>query len=63
MQRTYRAILHGSRIEWIDDPPELSGPTRVETPSFHHQKPKRSAAPAEHGRLGRSRRWLRRVAF
>ena len=22
MQRTYRAILHGDRVEWLDDKPE-----------------------------------------
>jgi hypothetical protein len=29
MLRTYRAVLHGDRVEWIDPPPQTSGPTPV----------------------------------
>jgi hypothetical protein len=30
MNPSYRAILHGDRLEWIDPPPALDGPTLVE---------------------------------
>jgi hypothetical protein len=30
MPQTYRAILDGDRVEWIDSPPTLDGPTPVE---------------------------------
>jgi len=30
MPRTYKAILHGDRVEWIDTPPADHGPAEVE---------------------------------
>lgn len=30
MPRTYRAILRGDRIEWIDQPPKYQQPTTVD---------------------------------
>lgn len=29
MLRTYRAILHGDHVEWLDKPPEPTDPTPV----------------------------------
>ena len=30
MQRTYKAILHGDRVEWLDDKPESIEPVAVQ---------------------------------
>ena len=30
MQRTYKAILHGDRVEWLDDKPESTEPVPVQ---------------------------------
>jgi hypothetical protein len=29
MLRTYKAILHGDHVEWLDNPPEQTQPVRV----------------------------------
>jgi hypothetical protein len=30
MHRTYKAVLRGGRVEWIDPPPSPNGPTPVQ---------------------------------
>jgi hypothetical protein len=35
MSRSYRAVLHDNRIEWVDPPPTLFGPTLVEINFFY----------------------------
>ncbi len=30
MLRTYKAILHGDQVEWLEQPPEKSGPVQVQ---------------------------------
>lgn len=49
MQPSYRAVLRGDRVEWIDPPPRLPGDTEVLI-TFLHPKPeevrRRSAVAA-----------------
>jgi hypothetical protein len=35
MSQSYRAILTGNRLDWIDPPPALQGPTLVEITILH----------------------------
>ncbi|CAI8007970.1 hypothetical protein GBAR_LOCUS5513 [Geodia barretti] len=30
MKQVYKAILHGDRVEWVDDAPDADGPVEVE---------------------------------
>jgi hypothetical protein len=44
MPRSYRAILHGDRVEWIDPPPDADGSVEITITPLHEP-----ARPARRG--------------
>jgi hypothetical protein len=40
MMRTYKAILHGDQVQWIDIPPERTHPVQVHITVLEEAEPK-----------------------
>lgn len=48
MLRTYKAILHGDQVQWIDTPPERARPVQVHITVLEEKEPK---LPVEGGQV------------
>jgi hypothetical protein len=48
MLRTYKAVLHGDRVEWIDGPPKGTHPVQVHITVLEETRPETSI---ERGRV------------